>query len=255
VLLSEPPPSQGELHFTFLGIPVRVHPFFWLVGFLLGPWRSGGLGESVVMLMLIWMVAFCVSIFVHELGHALVMRLYGFRPWITLYGLGGLASHHGELYGRSKGSEPLGKILTSLAGPGAGFLLAAAVAGIVMLSGNPVAVEFGPPYGITAGAFIPGSFRLTIFVFYLLNVNLLWGILNLMPVYPLDGGQISRELFLLGNPHEGIRRSLMLSIICGAGIAIYALMGKHLFAALLFGYLAYSSYATLQAYNNQRGSW
>ena len=36
----------------------------------------------------------------------------------------------------------------------------------------------------------------------LLQVNILWGLMNLLPIYPLDGGQIARELFTLSNPRQ-----------------------------------------------------
>src|SRR4030042_1813102 len=35
-MFREPPPSQGDLHFTILGFPVRVHPLFWVVALILG---------------------------------------------------------------------------------------------------------------------------------------------------------------------------------------------------------------------------
>ena len=34
--------------------------------------------------VLTWIIAVFLSILVHELGHALAMRAYGFRPWIVL---------------------------------------------------------------------------------------------------------------------------------------------------------------------------
>ena len=55
---------------------------------------------------------------------------------------------------------------------------------------------------------------------YLVLPSIFWAILNLMPVYPLDGGQIARELFLIFNARNGIRYSLMLSIMTGAGLAV-----------------------------------
>jgi len=44
----------------------------------------------------------------------------------------------------------------------------------------------------------------------LLFINVLWGIVNLLPVYPLDGGQIAREVLVAVNPRAGIQQSLML---------------------------------------------
>ena len=47
--------------------------------------------------------------------------------------------------------------------------------------------------------------------------------MNLLPVYPLDGGQIARELFTLGNPRNGIIQSLQLSVGAAVLVAAYAL--------------------------------
>ena len=116
MLLNEPSPSQGDLHFSLLNIPVRVHPMFWLMGLILGSGGSRGL-QPVVL----WVVAVFVSVLVHEMGHALVIRALGVQPWITLYGMGGLTSHQGGRF------RPQTQILVSLAGPAAGFLLAAIV--------------------------------------------------------------------------------------------------------------------------------
>ena len=110
VLLNEPSPSQGDLHFSLLNIPVRVHPMFWLMGLILGSGGSRGL-QPVVL----WVVAVFVSVLVHEMGHALVIRALGVQPWITLYGMGGLTSHQGGRF------RPQTQILVSLAGPAAGF--------------------------------------------------------------------------------------------------------------------------------------
>ena len=86
MLLGEPPESQYDLHFSLLGIPVRVHPYFWLVSVLMG-WNQGD-----AKLALLWVAAVFVSILVHEMGHALVIRYYGWSPRVTLYSFGGLAS-------------------------------------------------------------------------------------------------------------------------------------------------------------------
>jgi membrane-associated protease RseP (regulator of RpoE activity) len=79
-------------------------------------------------------------------------------------------------------------------------------------------------------------------------VSIGWGLLNLLPIYPLDGGQISREVFTLSNPREGIRFSLILSIAVAIGVAVWFWKQDDKFAAFMFGMLAYSSFMTLQAY-------
>ena len=257
MLLGDPPRTQGDLNFVLFGIPVRVHPFFWLVAVLLGPWRSGA-GEHVVVLLLLWVVAVFISILVHEMGHAVTMRAYGFRPWVTLYGLGGLASYnHAQAYG-SKGNRPLSQILISAAGPGAGFLFAALIVGVLFLTGFVTRIVFGGPIGIdfdyARDRF--GSLRALFFVDQLLFINIAWGMINLLPVYPLDGGQISRELLTLKNPRQGIRWSLMLSIFFAAGFAVWAAVKwQSIFVAVLFGYLAFTSYMALQAYEGRNRPW
>lgn len=255
MLLGEPERTRADLNFSLGPFWVRIHPFFWLVGVLLGPWRSGR--PDVVKLMLIWMAAFSVSILIHELGHALVMRAYGFRPWITLYGLGGLTSRgHLNSYA-SRQLSAGGEVLILAAGPTAGFLVAGLVVVPLLLVGHPIKVVFGDglPY-IQWGAVV-GSLYLTELLNYLVMVNVYWGILNLMPVYPLDGGQITREILVATSPQEGIRQSLVLSIATAVVLALIGLMqGRHgIFLALLFGYLAWVNYATLQRYSGRGGSW
>ena len=90
-------------------------------------------------------------------------------------------------------------------------------------------------------------------LFYLVLPSVFWALLNLMPVYPLDGGQIARELFLIFNARNGIRYSLVLSVITGAGLAALGLYGGQFFMAIMFGMLAFSSYQVLQQYSG-RGS-
>ena len=77
--------------------------------------------------------------------------------------------------------------------------------------------------------------------------------MNLTPVYPLDGGQIAREVCLLNNARDGIRHSLILSIAAGVAVAAWAFSAGQIFLVLLFGVLAYSNYQTLQGYTHSGG--
>ncbi|MBN1908854.1 MAG: hypothetical protein JW818_03870, partial [Pirellulales bacterium] len=206
-------------------------------------------------------------------GHALVMRYYGLRPWITLHGLGGLAGYDTTDLMRSRASGWIAQIIISLAGPGAGFLMAAVIVAVLFASGGGVVPKFfEPPYGFFL---IPQgivSMRLLTLTWALLFVGVTWGLVNLLPIYPLDGGQVAREIFLRFNPRNGLRYSLILSTIAGATMVAICLLpvvqsiraGLPLltslrngspFVALLFGYLAYSSYSVLQAMFRPRGPW
>ena len=257
MFLSEPPSTQGDLHFKALGFPVRVSPWFWLFSAVLGWQEANGSATNI----LIWIVAMFVSILIHELGHALALRYYGFGSRIVLYALGGLAIPEAAGYRDSYGdaspsvqrpNDGWQQIVISLAGPIAGFLFAGLIIACLFLANrmsyfSMMEINFGRGFLIQNG-------NLRTLVSKLLTVNILWGFLNLLPVYPLDGGQISRELFLMGNAREGIRRSLVLSVITAIVLAVAGLvLLQSLYMALMFGFMAYSNYTTLQAYLGRGG--
>jgi membrane-associated protease RseP (regulator of RpoE activity) len=81
----------------------------------------------------------------------------------------------------------------------------------------------------------------------LLWVNIFWGLINLMPVYPLDGGNVTRYALLRADPWNGIRKSLWISVVTGTIVAVVGLLlMRSVFIALLFGFLAFQSYQSLQ---------
>src|SRR5574339_379984 len=134
LLFQQPPPTQYDLRFTLAGIPVSVHPLFWLITLLLG--STGDL-----LLIPIWIVVIFVSILVHELGHALAFRRYGQRSRIVLHFAGGLTIPEPVYWGSgyaNVGLSPNQQIFISLAGPGAGFLLAALILLLVAGMGGSV---------------------------------------------------------------------------------------------------------------------
>jgi stage IV sporulation protein FB len=257
MLLADPPPSQGDLHFRVFGFPVRVHPWFWIVAVML---VIGGGGPVDPIEAVSWIAVMFFSILVHELGHTFTQRHFGGRPRIVLYGLGGLAICD------DCDRSPRSQILISLAGPAAGFLLAALVFVAVRLSGRQIG--FLPPgtginfeqLGVSEvitqpmilfrAYFQPFTSKLANqLVADLLQINILWGLLNLMPIYPLDGGRVSRELLTLSQPRRGIVQSLWLSAGVATAFAIFGLMRGSIFTTVMFGYLAYANYQNIQAYD------
>jgi stage IV sporulation protein FB len=255
VLIGEPPRTQFDVNFRLLGIPVRIHPFFWLAALLMGP-RQGG--PQVVLL---WISAFFLGILCHEVGHALVMRGQGQLPWITLYGLGGMASSNRSGIGSGSNQDAWRQIFISVAGPLAGFILAAITLMAAQASGYLVLWIKGLPFGLMAYVVNPNLLSLAQqslgirFANDLLFVTIVYGILNLLPVYPLDGGQIAREVLVMLLGREGVRQSLILSMfVSGFLAAAGVLLWSSFLFALFFGFLAFSSYATLMAYTG-RGPW
>lgn len=259
MLLVEPPPSQGDLHFRLFGIPVRIHPYFWLVSLIMGVGQ-----ETPPQEVLLWIVAVAVSIVIHELGHAIVQRRFGGRPRIVLYGMGGLAIC--EDCDRSTRSQ----ILISLAGPFAGFAFALLILALLSVAGHGLAILVGDRLIYSSGSIgnARGVSMLGVgiylapfannytqhMIFNFLYINILWGLVNLLPIYPLDGGRVAREVCQIGHPRTGIVLSLRISMFAAAAMAVVGLvMWQSIFTALLFGYLAYSNYQTLEAY--QQSAW
>ncbi len=252
MIFSEPPATGADLNFNAFGVPVRVHPFFWIACVL----TSGALtGPPNIKLILLWAGVLFVSILVHELGHAAAQIYFGGRPWVVLHGFGGLAIC-GDCDRR-----PTSQILISLAGPAAGFLLAGLVVSLLFALGyEPVWSLNGEWGGMWIGiGYLAAnpieSDALADLVRQLLYINIFWGLVNLLPIYPLDGGRVSRELFTMqGDPRTGIEHSLWVSIAAAGAMALWGLKEEEWLIVFLFAYLAYTSYQTLQSYSG-RGGW
>ncbi len=244
MLLSEPPRSPYDLNFVLFGIPVRVHPFFWLVCLLFG--LNGS--RSDPMSVLLWVIAVFVSILIHEMGHATAIRAHGWQPSITLHGMGGLASYRPTR--RTTSSE----IMIALAGPAAGFLFATFVLAMILAVGHAVRFDWRsmPHFPVDFEPF--ANRRMNFFIDNLLFINIFWGMVNLLPVMPLDGSHVARELLEAQSPGNGLRRALMVSLWVGAAMALYAITRmQDGYVALMFGYLAYNSYAALQSFGRGFG--
>jgi Zn-dependent protease len=238
LLFQPPPPTRYDLNFSLAGIPVRVHPLFWLIAILFG------LSAGSFIQLFIWVAVVFISILIHELGHSLAMRLYGQDSFIVLHMMGGLAVPQSARWRGRGGDEATQQIIISLAGPVAGFLLAALVVALVAGLGGAISVNWLFGFIPLPGAFLPdGGPIVNSLITTLLWVNVFWGLINLAPVFPLDGGHIARHALTKVDPWDGFRKSLWLSTIAGAIIAIAGLLFlRSLFMALLFGLLAFQSY-------------
>jgi Zn-dependent protease len=246
-VLAEPERTQYDLHFRVLRFPVRVHPWFWIATILLNGNNLLRIGPEF---LLAWVAVAFVSILVHELGHALTFRRFGADADIVLYAFGGLAIPTHTIAGRGR------RILVSLAGPGAGFLLC----GLVYVS--DLAFGWSRPAVVRDPTDLLPAFLYR----QLIWVNLVWGVFNLLPVFPLDGGQIARELCGMRWGPRGKRISLKISFGVALAVMAYSILcevdagelgGRVLdelpwwgrgtvYTALLFGFLAYESYLLLQ---------
>jgi stage IV sporulation protein FB len=244
-LLQPPPPTKYDLRFSIAGIPVRVHPLFWLIALLFG--SSGTLIEIPI-----WIIVIFVSILIHELGHAFALRRYGLNSQIVLHFAGGVTIPESTPWGNrwaNASPSPKQEIFISLAGPFTGLIFASLVMLAVVASGGMLTtiklLGFLP---LPLIAYLPfGGTVLNIFVSMLLWVNVFWGLINLLPVSPLDGGQVARNVLIKYDPWDGVRKSLWVSVVTGGILAVVGLIGFHsVYMAILFGFLAFQSYQSLQ---------
>ncbi|MCA9103129.1 MAG: site-2 protease family protein [Planctomycetales bacterium] len=236
MFLQDPPPTPYDLRFSVFGIPVRVHPWFWAIALMLG---LNPRGQNRPDDVLIWIVAVFVSILIHELGHAFAARACGWPPRITLYAMGGLASFSPTYHDSKR------QIAISAAGPAAGFLFAAVVIGLLVGFGYMSNV-FGVQITDRPTRVLDNA-RLVTLINDLLWINVGWGVINLMPVIPLDGGHIATEVLATISPMQGRGWALLLSAVTGAALAVAGLVYlQSIFVALMFGYLAYQSYTAWQ---------
>ena len=197
MLLPPPQPSRWDLHWRMLGAEVRIRPIFWVSCLLLGlPYyqypQIGGLAA-----FWFWVAAVLLSLLAHETSHILMARLFGATPRVVLSGLGG------QVYGLDE-LKCWKRVLVLVAGSLGNVL----IFGILWLAAdpdrNPLPVErLGREWSI----FIANA------VFVLMLINALWGLLNVLPLWPLDGGRIAVEVgeALLG--HRGQTLALLLSLL------------------------------------------
>ncbi len=216
--------TEFDLRFQIFGIPIRVHPLFWAMSAFV-VWQSA----DDPKLKLLGVGCVFLSILIHELGHAVTLRRYGFPSEIVLYMMGG--------YATSTHLSTWKRVLVSAAGPGAGFVFYGLLRGIVylLIRSNSEIND--------ATAYCLGL---------LLWINLYWGLLNLVPCLPLDGGHIMEALVCRYFPRQSQTRALQISILASGAVAIWALQNieSRRFLLFMFGYFCATS---VIAYNETKG--
>lgn len=202
------------IQFSIFGIPVTIQPFFWLTMIILG----NPLADSpqAFLHLGLFVLAGFISILVHELGHALMIRFFRQPTAITLEAFGGYATFPPGSLTRPQ------SFLVTAAGP----LFQLVLAGIAFVlterfTHNPNMLHF-------LGA--------------LFFVSFFWALLNLLPVLPLDGGRLVEAV--LGRSR--IRITLWISIITAIAAAGFGATKGLYLLAIFFGMFAYQSIQALR---------
>jgi Zn-dependent protease len=205
-----------DLNFSLFRIPIRVHPFFWIISAVLGDWVFRVWGFPYLLL---WIACVFVSILLHELGHALTGRLFGNRAHILLYGFGGLAI--GSVDPHNRRWE---RIAVLLAGPGIQLVLYAILWSVTWYLGEPNSPARGHllwgGYALLRVVGEPAAVTLCL----LMLINLIWPIFNLLPIWPLDGGRIMREVVEGIRPRDGTVISLVISAVVSGILFIHEIL-------------------------------
>ena len=207
--------------FRVFGFDVDVQQGFLVIA---GIWLLFGLqrGEPLWVTAVAVAVLF-VSITIHELGHALMCRRLKVPVYeVALHGLGGHVMH--------AQTRPQNQLLVSLAGPGIELAVGLPVLAAWMF------VDIQHPF-------------LRVFVFYWSYLNVFWALVNLVPMFPLDGGNALSAY--LNWKHMGPTRARVRTSQVGMVSAVllaafgYAVLNDTFL--LLFGaYFAYLNYQTYQ---------
>lgn len=180
---------------------------------------------------LLWAPILFISVLVHELAHAAMIGAFGYGPSeIVLGGMGGATMN-------KRSAKPWHNVIISLAGPVSSFALLLAI----MMIMRQVPFARRDPMMI---AFLP----------LLASANLWWGIFNLFPIAPLDGGHAVRSflrMFLRDSTAFAI--SVWIAIVGGALIVVGGLFFFRrgwIFPAVLIAWYVFMNYQQWLYYRN-----
>jgi len=198
--------------FRFAGVDLFLH-WSWFLVAVYGIQSRSGRYNSLIWPVLEYLALFAI-VLLHEFGHALACRQVGGQAnQIVLWPLGGVAYV-------APPPRPGATLWSIAAGPLVNVVLAPVLGAAWLLS-----------HAAGWGATMPNaySFIQTIFI-----INSVLLVFNLLPVYPLDGGQILQSLlwFVFGRA-----RSLMITTVVGfvgvAGMIGLAILARNLWFGLL----------------------
>ncbi len=216
--------TAWDLRLNLFGTPIRVHPMFWIVTVILG-WDLFT-STNDLSLLVAWVLAVFFSILLHEMGHVLMGNYFGTTGFIILHGFGGLAIGSNHLSNRWK------RIAVSLAGPGIQLVLYFLIIGLLSTNLLPK-----PETELTR--------KFNEFLSLLLYINFYWPFLNLLPVFPLDGGQALKD-FLGGLLRNGDKIAYIISSLFAILAVLYFASTQNYFLVFLFLMMAIQNFENVR---------
>jgi Zn-dependent protease len=218
--------------FTAFGIRVRAHVVMLLyIGVtILLDWQAGYPLQARALSM----GMLTLFVILHEFGHCFSARwLGGSADEVLIWPLGGLAMV-------SPPHRPVPTFLTAAAGPAVNvFFCGVTALGMHFTDPKLLGFALNPFSGLPPIAY--GMSQPQFWFWWIFTINYILLLFNLLPIYPLDGGQMAQAVLW---PMLGHFRSMMLSTAIGmAGsvmLAIVGLMTKSYFLAAV-GIMAFFS--------------
>lgn len=234
-----------DLRFNLLYVPVRVSPWFWLIMAIIS-------GQDDLKGVGLFVACAFASILVHEFGHGLSSRALGLEPTqIVLHGMGGYCEYSGWHRDRVR------RILVSLSGVAAGFAFLGIVLAVSASVYGARPADLMAVIGIGPGNPVPALNRIGYFlgspagiaILFLMEINFWWGVLNLLPIWPLDGGRVAETGLEWVNPVQATRWAHMASIGVAAAVALWLVQHGQPRTAVWLAYFAYLNFQALQSTN------
>lgn len=226
--------SRAVIYFSLFGVQVKIHPSIWVTLALLSALLCWG--ETDLLGMALFVIAGFLCIFAHELGHALSGRWLGAcRPEIDMAWLGGACTNNVCSLSRT------GLIITALAGPLASLAMVVPVLVWLSLAYGTVGAAALRLLAMTYGLVPPSVLELgppmvVLFCTYVVQVAVWWSLLNLLPIYPLDGGVVMYHL--IHSPRK--MHAFSMAVAAVLAMVFFALGLYAMFFILLF--LVFSNY-------------
>ncbi|OEK00999.1 hypothetical protein BFP97_05505 [Roseivirga sp. 4D4] len=192
----------------FAQIKVYVHwTFFILFAFIIYSGVSAGQSVDAIAWHLLFLITIFGCVILHEFGHALTGRRYGFKTKdIILLPIGGLARFE------KLPENPIQEFVVAIAGPMVNFAIAFVLYFITQPSAHMI-------LNLDLSSINQENFVTLIWI-----VNLSLGLFNLIPAFPMDGGRIFRAILSMFQPREkATKNAARLGLLLALGFIVLGL--------------------------------